>query len=66
MRNQDLVSQKAPIVRFIGLAFHTSYGNLWKKTVDRSTGSIIPTWYLLWNTVYQDAVPQIPLELIKT
>ena len=22
-----------------------------KKTVDRSTGSIIPTWYLLWNTV---------------
>ena len=31
MRNQDLVSQKAPIVRFIGLTFHTSYGNLWKK-----------------------------------
>ena len=28
MRNQDLISQKAPIVRFIGLTFHTSYGNL--------------------------------------
>ena len=26
MRKQDLISQKAPIVRFIGLTFHTSYG----------------------------------------
>ena len=29
MRNQDLISQEAPIVRFSGLTFHASYVNLW-------------------------------------
>ena len=45
MRNQDLISQEAPIVRFSGLTFHANYVNLWNILL-----TDLPAWSSLLDT----------------